>query len=149
MQKIQQDLDKVGVQLELTPVQFPEWAEKIDSQGIPVTAVYFAPDHTDSSQYVQFFGMIPDSSWSGRAGGGSEGEPIINQEEVDLLAEALASSGDAKAQSYTALGQMMIDDAVIIPIVNPQLILANASDLTGMHYSACCNLDLGRLGVSG
>ena len=149
MQKIQQDLDKVGVQLELTPVQFPEWAEKIDSQGIPVTAVYFAPDHTDSSQYVQFFGMIPDSSWSGRAGGGSQGEPIINQEEVDLLAEALASSGDAKAQSYTALGQMMIDDAVIIPIVNPQLILANASDLTGMHYSACCNLDLGRLGVSG
>jgi peptide/nickel transport system substrate-binding protein len=149
MQKIQQDLDKVGVQLELTPVQFPEWAEKIDSQGIPVTAVYFAPDHTDSSQYVQFFGMIPDSSWSGRAGGGSQGEPIINQEEVDLLAEALASSGDAKAQNYTTLGQMMIDDAVIMPIVNPQLILANASDLTGMHYSACCNLDLGRLGVSG
>ena len=49
----------------------------------------------------------------------------------------------------TALGQMMIDDAIIIPIVNPQLVLATASDITGMHYSACCNLDLGLLGVSG
>ena len=149
MQKVQQDLSQVGVELELTPVQFPEWIDKINSQGIPVTAVYFAPDHTDSSQYVQYFGMIPDSSWAARAGGGEAGAPIINQEESDLLAEALAASGDAKAAAYTALGQAMIDDAVIFPIVNPQLVLATASDITGMHYSACCNLDLGRLGVSG
>jgi peptide/nickel transport system substrate-binding protein len=149
MQKIQQDLDKVGVELDLTPVQFPEWIEKINSQGIPVTAVYFAPDHTDSSQYVQYFGMIPDSNWAIRAGGGEQGEPIINQAEADLLAQALASSGDAKAEAYTQLGQSMIDDAIIIPIVNPQLVLASASDITGMHYSACCNLDLGRLGVAG
>ena len=46
-------------------------------------------------------------------------------------------------------GQAMIDDALIFPIVNPQLVLAYASDITGMHYSACCNLDLGLLGVSG
>ena len=149
MQKVQQDLSQVGVELELTPVQFPEWIDKINSQGIPVTAVYFAPDHTDSSQYVQYFGMIPDSSWAARAGGGEAGAPIINEEESDLLAEALAASGDAKAAAYTALGQAMIDDAVIFPIVNPQLVLATASDITGMHYSACCNLDLGRLGVSG
>jgi peptide/nickel transport system substrate-binding protein len=149
MQKIQQDLDKVGVQLDLTPVQFPEWIDKINSQGIPVTAVYFAPDHTDSSQYVQYFGMIPDSSWAIRAGGGDQGAPIINQDEADLLAQALAASGDAKADAYTQLGQAMIDDAIIFPIVNPQLVLATAADITGMHYSACCNLDLGLLGVSG
>ena len=29
--------------------------------GIPFTAVYFAPDHIDSSQYVQYFGMIDDA----------------------------------------------------------------------------------------
>jgi len=149
MQKIQQDLDKIGVKLDLTPVQFPEWIDKINSQGIPVTAVYFAPDHTDSSQYVQYFGMIPDSSWAIRAGGGDQGQPIINQDEADLLTQALASSGDAKGEAYTQLGQMMIDDAIIIPIVNPQLVLATAADITGMHYSACCNLDLGLLGVSG
>jgi peptide/nickel transport system substrate-binding protein len=149
MQKIQQDLSQVGVDLELTPVQFPEWIERINAEGIPVTAVYFAPDHTDSSQYVQYFGMIPDSSWAIRAGGGEAGEPIINQDEVDLLAQALASSGDAKVEAYTQLGQAMVDDAIIIPIVNPQLVLATAADITGMHYSACCNLNLGLLGLSG
>ncbi len=149
MQKIQQDLSQVGVDLELTPVQFPEWIERINSEGIPVTAVYFAPDHTDSSQYVQYFGMIPESNWAIRAGGGEAGEPIIDQAQADLLAQALASSGDAKTEAYTQLGQAMIDDAIIIPIVNPQLVLATAADITGMHYSACCNLNLGLLGLSG
>jgi peptide/nickel transport system substrate-binding protein len=61
----------------------------------------------------------------------------------------LASSGDAKVEAYTQLGQAMVDDAIIIPIVNPQLVLATAADITGMHYSACCNLNLGLLGLSG
>ena len=149
MQKVQQDLKKVNIELKLTPVEFPQWVDKINKQGIPVTAVYFAPDHSDSSQYVQYFGMIPDSSWAGRAGGGAAGKPINNPAEVTGLAAALAASGDAKTKAYTDLGQAMVDDAIIVPIVNPQLVLASASDITGMHYSACCNLDLSLLGIKG
>ena len=149
MQKIQQDLVKVNINLKLTPVQFPEWADRINAKGIPVTAVYFAPDHTDPSQYIQYFGEIPGSSWAARAGGGAAGKPLDNPKESELLATALASSGDAKTKAYTDLGNQMIDDAVIVPIVNPQLVLATASDITGMHYSACCNLDLGLLGLAG
>ena len=149
MQKIQQDLVKVNINLKLTPVQFPEWADRINAKGIPVTAVYFAPDHTDPSQYIQYFGEIPGSSWAGRGGGGDAGKPLDNPKESELLATALASSGDARTQAYTDLGNQMIDDAVIVPIVNPQLVLATASDITGMHYSACCNLDLGLLGLAG
>ena len=149
MQKIQQDLKKIKIDLKLTPVEFPQWAQKIDKQGIPVTAVYFAPDHSDSSQYVQYFGEVAGSSWAGRAGGGKAGKPLDNPKETALLATALGASGDAKAKAYADLGQAMIDDAVIIPIVNPQLVLANAADITGMHYSACCNLDLGLLGLKG
>jgi peptide/nickel transport system substrate-binding protein len=149
MQKIQQDLDKVGIELNLTPVPIAEWSDTISATGIPLTALYFAPDHTDTSQYVQWFGMIPDSTFAYWAGGGEQGQPILNQDEADLLTQALASTGDAKEQAYTAVGQAMIDDAIIMPIVNPQLVLASASDITGMHYSACCNLDLGLLGLSG
>ena len=149
MQKIQQDLVKVNINLKLTPVQFPEWVDRINAKGIPVTAVYFAPDHTDSSQYIQYFGEIPGSSWAARAGGGDFGKPLDNPKESELLTKALADSGDAKAKDYTDLGQQMIDDAVIVPIVNPQLVLAAASDITGMHYSACCNLDLALLGLAG
>ena len=149
MQKIQQDLKKVKIELKLSPVEFPQWADKINKQGIPVTAVYFAPDHSDSSQYVQYFGEIAGSSWAGRAGGGEKGKALDNPKETQLLAQALAASGEAKTKAYTDLGEAMIDDAVIFPIVNPQLVLAYASDITGMHYSACCNLDLALLGLKG
>jgi len=149
MQKIQQDLKKVNIELKLSPVEFPQWVDKINKQGIPVTAVYFAPDHSDPSQYIQYFGLVPGSSWAKRAAGGERGPALDNPKESELLAQALAASGDAKTKAYTDLGQAMIDDAVIFPIINPQLVLAHAADITGMHYSACCNLDLALLGLKG
>ena len=42
----------------------------------------------------------------------------------------------------------MIDDQIIIPIVNPDLFLASAKNITGLRYSACCNLELSELGRS-
>ena len=41
----------------------------------------------------------------------------------------------------------MQDDAIILPLVNPQLVLASASDISNMHLSACCNLEFGQLGL--
>lgn len=140
MQKVQQDLAEVDIELELKPVEFTQWVELITGDGIPMTAVYFAPDHTDSSQYVAYFGMMEGTAWSGRAG-------IVNDAQAPLYAEALAASGDERAAIYAELGQMMMDDLVILPLVNPQLVLATQADITGMHYSGCCNLDLSLLGV--
>lgn len=142
MQKVQQDLKKISIEVELQPVEFPQWVQTINAEGIPLTAVYFAPDHTDTSQYPGFFGMIGGTSWSKRAGGGAAGMPIINEKEAPLLAEALAASGDAKIAVYTKLGQEMINDLIFFPLVNPQLVLASRADLGGNHYSGCCNLDL-------
>jgi len=141
MAKVQQDLSEIGVELELEPVEIAQWAELVEADGIPVTAVYFAPDHIDSSQYVQYFGLIEDSSWLGR----SRAEP--NPDEQQLFADALAASGQEKTDLYTQLGQAMIDDTIILPLVNPGLVLASASDITGVRYSACCNLELGGLGI--
>ncbi len=143
MAKVQQDLSAVGIELELEPLEFPQWVERIQGEGIPFTAVYFAPDHIDSSQYVQYFGMIEGAAWAARSGTG------VNQHEADLFADALAASGAEKTDLYTQLGQAMIDDLIIFPLVNPQLVLASASDITGVRYSACCNLELGNLGFSG
>jgi peptide/nickel transport system substrate-binding protein len=143
MQKVQTDLKEIGIELELNPVEISVWADKINSDGIPLTMLYFAPDHTDSSQYVQYFGMITDSSWLARSGA------ELNAEEETLLAEALATQDpEARADIYTQLAEAMINDQIIIPIVNPELFLASRADITGMHYSACCNLDLSRLGRS-
>lgn len=147
MQKVQQDLKEIGVELELEPVEFPQWIDRINAEGIPVTAVYFAPDHTDSSQYVQYFGEVDGSSWANRAGGGGSGTPLLDPTEVDLLAQALAADSATIEGIYAQLGQEMMNNAVIVPLVNPQLVQAYAADITNMHNSACCNLELGILGL--
>ena len=147
MQKVQQDLKEIGVELQLVPVEFPQWIDRINAEGIPVTAVYFAPDHTDSSQYVSYFGEVEGGSWANRAGGGESGTPLLDPVEVDLLAQALAADSTTIEGFYTQLGQEMMDNAVIVPLVNPQLVQAYAADITNMHNSACCNLELGILGL--
>lgn len=147
MQKVQQDLKKLNIDVQLQPVEFAQWRETINAQGIPLTAVYFAPDHPDTSQYPGFFGMIEGTPWSRRAGGGDAGAPIINPEQATLLADALAASGDAKTAAYNKLAQSIIDDLIFVPLVNPQLVLASQADVQGMHYSGCCNLDLSLLSI--
>jgi peptide/nickel transport system substrate-binding protein len=141
MAKVQQDLSAVGIDLELLPTEYAAWVEQLFGDAMPMTAIYFAPDHPDTSQYVQFFGMIDAGPWLPLSG------MEANAEEVDLFAQALAATGEERTALYTQLGQLMIDDGITVPLVNPQLVLASASDITGMHYSSCCNLDLGRLGL--
>lgn len=140
MQKVQADLKAVGITLQLNPVEISVWADQIGSDGIPVTMLYFAPDHTDSSQYVQYFGLLQDSQWQTWA------RTDVSQEQADLLDEAFAEQDEAKrADIYKQLAESMIADSVIIPVVNPNLFLAARSDIKGLYYSACCNLVLSDL----
>ncbi|MFT3851751.1 MAG: ABC transporter substrate-binding protein [Ilumatobacteraceae bacterium] len=140
MQEIQTELKAVGITLNLNPIEISVWVDKISSDGIPVTMLYFAPDHTDSSQYVQYFGMVTDSQWS------TWGRVPVDQSQEDLLSKAFSTADEsARADIYHQLAEKMIADDVIIPIVNPNLFLASRSDIHGMHYSACCNLDLATL----
>ena len=140
MQKVQTDLKVVGINLKLNPVEISVWADKITKDGIPVTALYFAPDHTDSSQYVQYFGLLPASQWQTWTK-----VPAKPSEQQGLKDAFGAQDDDARAAIYNKLAKEMIDDGVIIPLVNPDLYLASADNIKGMHYSACCNLDLSKL----
>ena len=140
-QSIQQDLAEVGIDLELTPIDFSAWVEQITADGLPVTAVYYAPDHPDTSQYPQYFAMVEGASWEARSGLG------VEKNESDLLATALSQSGAERTETYTKLGQAMMDDLIILPIANPQLVLASSSDITGMNYNVTRNLDLSELGL--
>ena len=140
MQEIQSELKEVGITLNLNPIEISVWADKIGSDGIPVTMLYFAPDHTDSSQYVQYFGLVADSQWT------TWSRLPVDPSQDELLAKAFATADEtARAGVYNELAQKMMADNVIIPIVNPNLFLASRSDIQGMHYSACCNLDLATL----
>jgi peptide/nickel transport system substrate-binding protein len=145
MQKVQQDLAKVGIEANLQPVTFSVWHDHIGGDGIPLTAVYYAPDYFGSGQYAQYFAMTGDTAWSKRAG--SERDPsVVNSAEAELLAAALASGGEEQEKLYHELGLEMIKDRIIFPLVSPKLVLAYRDDIKGVRYSACCNLPLAELG---
>ena len=144
MQKVQQDLSRVGVELQLEPVTFAVWRERIDGEGIPMTAVYFAPDYYGSGQYAGYFGMVPGSPWFGRAGG-DRAEGLANPEMEALMEEIRTAPPEEAAALYHAMAEQMIADRVIIPLINPRLVLAYREGLEGVRYAVCCNLPLEEL----
>ncbi len=143
-QKIQQDLARINVKLKLTPVEFSVWRDHVRGDGIPFTTLFFAPDYYGSAQYVQYFGMMKGTPWWNRAGGARDAS-FTNPKTGDLLQKAMAASEDGKAGVYKQLAEQMIDDRIIIPVVSPDLVLAYAKSVTGVRYSACCNLMMDEL----
>ena len=57
-QSVQQSLKKSGIDLKLTPLDYTAWSDRLKNSGIPITSVYFAPDHPDTIQYVQYFSLM-------------------------------------------------------------------------------------------
>jgi len=145
MQKVQQDLAKIGVAVELSPVPFANWREAANGDHIPLTAVFFAPDFYGTSQYVDVFGLSKDSVWANRAGGKTD-PSVINEKTAGLREKALAAPTAEEANKlWFAAGEQMIEDKIIIPMVSPDLILAYSPDVKGVRYSACCNLPLAEI----
>ncbi len=144
MQKVQQDFAAVGVELELKPLTWAVWRDELGAGEWPVTAVYYAPDYYGSGQYIAYFGMIEGYPWTARAGVGND-DLVVNAAQADLYAEALASAGDQADAIYQQLGEEMMKDAIIIPLVSPNLVLAYRNDVEGVRYSACCNLPLAEI----
>jgi peptide/nickel transport system substrate-binding protein len=139
MQKVQQDLAEINVTLELQPVEFSVWRQHINGDGIPLTAVFFAPDYFGSSQYPLYFAMMEGTAWSKRAG--AKNDPsVLNPAEAEALKLALATGGEESAKHFNEVAEMMMKDFVILPLVSPDLVLAYRKDVTGVRYSACCNL---------
>ncbi len=145
-QKIQQDLSKVGIKVNLTPVEFSVWRDHVRGDGIPLTVSFYAPDYYGSAQYVQFFGMMEGTPWFNRAGGKND-PSIANPATAELLKKALASAGEEQEKAYHELALGMIEDRIIIPVVSPNLVLASSKKVTGLRYSACCNLLMDELAL--
>jgi peptide/nickel transport system substrate-binding protein len=141
MQKVQQDLQQIGIETNLSPVELSVWRSQISGDGIPLTAVFYAPDYYGSGQYVQYFAMIEGSPWWKRAGGVNDAS-ITNPEAAGLFAKALAASNEQKDELYHQIALGMIADRIILPVVSPELALAHAKGITGVRYSACCNLPI-------
>ena len=68
-----------------------------------------------------------------------------NETEEKLYAEALAASGEEADAIYAQIAEEMMKEAIILPLVSPNLVLAYRSDIEGVRYSACCNLPLAEI----
>lgn len=147
MQTIKQNLAEVGITVDLNPTDPAKYPSLSKATGTPIGASYFSPDNTDPSAYVSFFGLVENSITGSRAGGGAAGTPITSPAQDALLAQALAASEEEQEPIYAELGQAMINDALILPVVNPNEVRAYASDITGMHRSVVANLDVSELGL--
>lgn len=144
MQKIQQDLAEINIKLDLQPVEFAVWRERVNGDGIPLTAVFFAPDYYGSSQYAQYFAMMDGTVWYNRAGGKND-PSIANAQEPRLLADALASSGEKTADLFTKLAAQLTNDRIILPIVSPDTVFVARKNISGLRLSACCNMVLSEI----
>jgi len=145
MQKAQQDLAAVGVNLQLMPMTFAVWRERLLGDGIPVTTAYYAPDYFGSAQYVQFFGMYEGTPWSKRSHAVERSPETLNPQTPVLLAKALASPAADQETAFAAVAKELIKDRVIIPVVSPNLVLAFRKGISGVRYSVCCNLPLAEI----
>jgi peptide/nickel transport system substrate-binding protein len=144
MQKVQQDLGQVGIEVTLEPVTFPVWRERVNGDHIPLTAVYFAPDYYGSGQYAEYFGMLPEGPWYARAGG-DEVEGLKNERMTELMEQVRTAAPEEQPALYNEMAKEMIRDRVIIPLVNPKLVLAYRQGIDGVRYAVCCNLPLEEL----
>ncbi|MFJ9567551.1 ABC transporter substrate-binding protein [Streptomyces fuscichromogenes] len=138
-QSIQQGMKKAGVDLKLNPLDYTAWADKFGNGGLPLTAVYFAPDHPDTVQYFQYFSRAKGAPWIAASG------LKADTRQTDLMVKSLSQTGAARAKTYAALGQSMIDDSIILPVLNPQVVLASGKNVVGDNYHVTRNIDLRQL----
>lgn len=146
MQKVQQDLKKIGIKIKLQPVTFPVWIDRIKEGTIPMTGLWYAPDYYGSAQYVTYFTMTPGVRWYGRAGGGAELPELLNKRELELMEKASQASAEQALKLYHELGVEMIKDRIIIPTVNPDLLFTYRKDVTGVRFDISSELPLSEFG---
>jgi peptide/nickel transport system substrate-binding protein len=148
-QLVQADLAEAKIKVTLHPVTFSELINDSTKGIYPMSMVYFAPDYVGSAQYLNFFGLVPGSAWSVYAAGPPSNKPITNPSETATFSQALAATTVSDRDNlYHALALDMIQDNVVVPLLSPDLVLAYRSDIHGVFYSACCNLELWRLSRS-
>lgn len=142
-QLVQSQLKKVNINVKLRPATFAVNISDYSANKLPMNLLYWAPDYFGTTQYFDYFGQIPGSSWSQRSAETPTSPPVIDKTETKLFDKALNSTDPKQRNSYFQQGgQQMIDNAVTIPLFSPNLVLAYRDDLKGVGYSACCNIKL-------
>ena len=142
VQKMQQDLKKVGIRVNLVPVPgFPQWIEHRAKATMPMTIIWWAADYVGTAPYVQYFSMTPGSRWMWMASGtGPDLPELINHREVALVKKLQTATAQEAGPLYHELAKEMVKDRICIPLVNPNLLLTYRKNVKGMRYDIITEL---------
>ncbi|WP_153502621.1 ABC transporter substrate-binding protein [Cumulibacter manganitolerans] len=127
-EKVSEDLSKVGITLNLLPVEYDAWLAKMQKGELTMSSSLWAPDYFDSATYFDVFGRN-DGLVGKRAG-------INLPQNQGIFDQYLATTDKSKREDLaTKLITNMRDDASLIPFVQPNKIIVHGTNITGVAYS--------------
>ncbi len=134
-EKISADLSEIGITLNLKPVEYDAWLETFRAGELQLTSSIWAPDFLDVTNYLDWFAS-PEGIVAKRVG--------MNIPELgDLYAQVKASTDPAERESLSAeAGEIMRDDASLIPLVQPVSVIAYRDTLANVIYSPNHQIEL-------
>ena len=144
MQKIQQDLAKIDIKLNLQPLTYAVFTDKMQAGTTPMYAMFFAPDYAGTGDYLKYFGLIP-GTFMAQSTGFAKVPQELNSKEADLFKKALAEKGSQADALFHQAAEQMIDDKIVLPLLNPDLVVVRSRDLKGVTSSAISNILLPEL----
>ena len=134
-EKLADDLSKIGITLNLKPVEYDAWLEAFRGGGLQMTSSIWAPDFLDVTNYLDWFGS-PDSPVAKRVG-------FTSTESGDLFKQVVATTDPAKREDLSAqAATIMRDDGSLIPLVQPNSIIVYGDKIGNVVYSPNHQIEL-------
>lgn len=127
-EKLKADFAKVGIDINLKPVEYDAWLQAYRTGELPMTSSIWAPDFLDVTNYLDVFAR-PGGLVTKRIG--------MNVPELGALYDQIVKSTDPAEREKLAAqsATLMRDDASLIPLVQPNSIIAYRDGFQGVRYS--------------
>ena len=138
-QKIQEQVKKVGINLELKPLSSTAWLDAYRGGQAQSSLAYWGPDYPEAGDYAAFG---PDSSVGLRAGW-KTGAGIASAEAVKPLMDKAQTTikKDERIAAWQKAQAAMNDGGPFVPIVTPSSRLVYAANLSGVVYNPIWYVD--------
>jgi peptide/nickel transport system substrate-binding protein len=132
---VQADLAEIGINLTPVPQATTVFQPAYRASELPMVISYWAPDWMDTSTLIDSF-ATPTSLVAKRLG-------YVNEENAKLSAEALVETDPAKrAEIYAQIIRNLQEDAHLIGMVQPKVILASRDNISSYYYHPVFTLEL-------
>lgn len=125
--KLQSDLARVGIKLDLQPLSGTAALEKFRSGTMPFGISGWDPDYVDPDTYVGTMWASPVNFLTKRL---HYKNPAVDQ----LWLQSLSTSGAARVQVYKQLQEIFQKDAVLQALIQPDFIMASSDKVSGYKF---------------